>query len=229
MDISCCHEEGANIGKTTSEVVIDVLARQILLYTILIDNAKNSHDNKRYFSMLYDFYTTPEALEIVREQSSKLLGISSTLQPWQSSEYGKFINICSENTLTSVRQCWEEYAKPPITDESQLKQYTSAIARRLASKDIANLTPTFGAVGLESIFHAVAAEAEPWATAAKVSSASPTTSHPNPLLVYSLRAGYTFAIPRSTSKYAGFHLAYAFSDVELYRTSKFLNICSTKS
>src|SRR5579859_5084308 len=81
MDISCCHEEGANIEKTTSEVVIGVLARQILWYMILIDNAKNSHDNKRYFSMLYDFYTTPEALEIVRKQSSKLLEMPAPCNP----------------------------------------------------------------------------------------------------------------------------------------------------
>ncbi|KAI1112517.1 hypothetical protein F5Y14DRAFT_421401 [Nemania sp. NC0429] len=98
MDITCCDVEKA------------VLARNILLLSLLIDGNDFHDDFKLIWNLYYHMKLDGESLELLYSQAEKLVRLSATMDTWQQSKYGPRLRYCDTATLEDVRSMWEFYA-----------------------------------------------------------------------------------------------------------------------
>ncbi|KFA66897.1 hypothetical protein S40285_02310 [Stachybotrys chlorohalonatus IBT 40285] len=93
LDITCC------------DIDERVLARNILLFTLLIDEDKNISGDTLW-NIYYHLYLNEKDINILRQQTEKLLGLSTSLEDWNASTYGKTIKLCNKSTLDDVKLLW---------------------------------------------------------------------------------------------------------------------------
>ncbi|KAK5627044.1 hypothetical protein RRF57_002759 [Xylaria bambusicola] len=96
MDITCCDNQKA------------VLARNILLLSILIDGNNSSDDS--IWNLYYHMYIDSKSFNLLRYQAQKLYDLSASIDTWQRSKYGSRIRFCDTATVEDVRMMWEFYA-----------------------------------------------------------------------------------------------------------------------
>ncbi|VUC36301.1 unnamed protein product [Clonostachys rosea] len=99
MDITCCDREKA------------VLARNIILLTLLLDDHQGAR-NTRNWKLYYHLYITDGDLNALRNHARRLCRLSGSLQDWNRGPYGKFIRFTDRRSLAQVRELWQQYALP---------------------------------------------------------------------------------------------------------------------
>ncbi|KAA6408388.1 MAG: hypothetical protein FRX48_08130 [Lasallia pustulata] len=117
LDITCCDHEAA------------VLARNILLFTLILDYADGSKDPS-IWNIYYHLFLDNESLELLHIQTQKLQSFSTSLQSWHSSKYGRLLRICDQGTLLRVRRIWNSYSSSNLSGEdktSYKKRFESGI------------------------------------------------------------------------------------------------------
>ncbi|KAF8417644.1 hypothetical protein EV426DRAFT_554772 [Tirmania nivea] len=112
-DFTCCDVEPA------------VLARNVLLFTLIADN-ENGKDNLQIWNIFYHLYLDKQSLSLLQHQAEKLCLLSTSLETWHGSKYGSFLRICNKNTLTQLHQLWSLYARP-LTKRTE-KKYRAGLA-----------------------------------------------------------------------------------------------------
>ncbi|KAI1640756.1 MYND finger [Biscogniauxia mediterranea] len=96
LDITCCDVEQS------------ILARNILLFTLLIDGVSTDDAWDLYFHLCIS-----EGLNrTVKDQAAKLLGLSNSLQDWNQGTYGSVLTFCDGGSLHLVKEVWSKYAAP---------------------------------------------------------------------------------------------------------------------
>ncbi|KAI1420729.1 hypothetical protein F5Y12DRAFT_719251 [Xylaria sp. FL1777] len=96
MDITCCDNQKA------------ILARNILLLSLLIDGNDSSDD--LIWSLYYHMSLDSKSLELLRSQAQKLHDLSTSMDTWQQSKYSSRLRFCDTATLQDVRVMWAFYA-----------------------------------------------------------------------------------------------------------------------
>ncbi|KAI0424858.1 hypothetical protein F5Y09DRAFT_353008 [Xylaria sp. FL1042] len=96
MDITCCDNQKA------------VIARNILLLTLLIDGNDSSDD--LIWNLYYHLNIDNKSLELLRSQAQKLHDLSTSRDVWQHGKYGSRLRFCDTATLEDVRAMWALYA-----------------------------------------------------------------------------------------------------------------------
>ncbi|KAK3948027.1 hypothetical protein QBC32DRAFT_373864 [Pseudoneurospora amorphoporcata] len=110
LDITCCDNERS------------IIARNILLLTLLIDMDSKSQTQPSFplspihdlFPIYYHFYVTPRVASLVASQARKLSSdaMSSSLQAWHASTYGLGgLRFCDSHSLLRVREIWQCWAR----------------------------------------------------------------------------------------------------------------------
>ncbi|CAI6096017.1 unnamed protein product [Clonostachys chloroleuca] len=99
MDITCCDREKA------------VLARNIILFTLLLDDTQGAR-NTRHWKLYYHLYITDDDLSALRNHARRLCRLSSSLQDWHRGPYGRVIRFTDRRSLAQVRELWQQYALP---------------------------------------------------------------------------------------------------------------------
>ncbi|KAI0630916.1 hypothetical protein C8Q77DRAFT_1061941 [Trametes polyzona] len=91
-----------------------ILARDILLYTMIMDDVPQRTIWEIYLNM----YISDEARQAVLEQCRKMIACSRTSEDWHASSYGAFLRMGTEHTLVEVRRAWRFYrnSSMPIGD-----------------------------------------------------------------------------------------------------------------
>ncbi|KAF5333140.1 hypothetical protein D9611_002813 [Ephemerocybe angulata] len=85
-----------------------VLARNILIYTLLYDRA-DKKTIKKVWKIYLDVFIDKESFDLIVAQCTKLVDLSSSMERWGSHPYGTFVKFCTEDTMVTLRQYWERY------------------------------------------------------------------------------------------------------------------------
>ncbi|KAB5592330.1 MYND finger protein [Ceratobasidium theobromae] len=106
LDITCCDIEPA------------VLARNILLFSLLEDDTPSNH----VWDIFYHFKLTEHAFGLVATQSRKLADLAASPQTWRESGYGSFLKMVDAASLSELRRYWNMYADFPDISSNRLEK-----------------------------------------------------------------------------------------------------------
>ncbi|KAK4238360.1 hypothetical protein C8A03DRAFT_43874 [Achaetomium macrosporum] len=115
MDITCCDAERA------------ILARNILLLSLIIDDPTGQKDDDNW-DIYYHLYLRPVSFELLQAQAKKLHVLASSMETWRRGEYGKHIKFCDRGTLARVAEIWGSY----LSNSSEETRRTSEESFRAA-------------------------------------------------------------------------------------------------
>ncbi|KAF6822380.1 mynd finger family protein [Colletotrichum plurivorum] len=93
-----------------------ILARNILLFSLLIDNNAPGYTP---WKLYYDLYLEKSDLKLLSDQVKKLLAASESLKTWKASTYGKTLPFCDQATFDDVRAVWQTYDDAASSDDVQ--------------------------------------------------------------------------------------------------------------
>ncbi|KAJ7256453.1 hypothetical protein B0H12DRAFT_1286199 [Mycena haematopus] len=93
-----------------------ILARNVLLLSMVIDNKNTEH----IFDIFFHLYLEKDSLALLVSQCGALLDASTTFQCWKDSRYGSTLRMSSKHTLTELRRYWDQYAKMHVLPNAQL-------------------------------------------------------------------------------------------------------------
>lgn len=102
LDITCCDIESA------------IIARNILLYTLLIDDVDHAKLDQ-IWNVYYHWKLDDKSLNLLEDQVEKLLSLSTTASKWRASAYGMVIRFCDGRTLTKIRKFWNGCSSRGLT------------------------------------------------------------------------------------------------------------------
>ncbi|KAI4861199.1 hypothetical protein F4820DRAFT_74767 [Hypoxylon rubiginosum] len=100
FDITCCDVEPG------------IIARNVILFTLLVDGVSAEHAWKIYF----DFRIDKNTIQLIKDQAQKLLAMSENISQWTGGRYGSLIRFCDAVTLQQARRLWKKYAYLPESD-----------------------------------------------------------------------------------------------------------------
>ncbi|OJJ43643.1 hypothetical protein ASPZODRAFT_74025 [Penicilliopsis zonata CBS 506.65] len=97
LDITCC------------DIETEILARNIVLYTLIL---KDTHDRtaRKIWNIYYHIFLDKDSLKLLRRHAAALVEEGDTLEEWHQGKYGKIIRFSDSGTFARVRQAWEFYA-----------------------------------------------------------------------------------------------------------------------
>ncbi|KAI1269709.1 hypothetical protein F5Y18DRAFT_422660 [Xylariaceae sp. FL1019] len=99
LDFTCCDNHMA------------VIARNILLLSLIIDEAEDGKPNGNcLWEVYHNAYINKESFDLIATQSKKLQHLSVTLDIWRQGKYGPFLGICDSSTLRELGLMWKYYA-----------------------------------------------------------------------------------------------------------------------
>lgn len=204
LDFTCCDIEPA------------ILARNVVLFTLIIEQASAAE----LWELFYHFYVTGKSLITLRDQATRLLDASESIEKWASSPYGTYVRFVNQDTLQQTRQYWVHYRSGQAW-----KQAHTAIAKR--SKEIGEFILLTGVRAAGPFwFHATSTMAHVyrryWETGVAGGNKEDLSRlagsrEVNPLFAASSSATGEFAVHYGIEPMLGFHLAEAFQDSNLIK------------
>ncbi|KAG5648468.1 hypothetical protein DXG03_003079 [Asterophora parasitica] len=117
LDFTCCDFEPG------------VLARNVLLFTMISDNLPQSI----IWNYFYHLYLDKESHTTLIEQCKKLIPLSDDIKSWNSSPYGRFLKMSTAYTLKELGRHWSLYAALPQLPNGRLKLIRKAYAETFKS------------------------------------------------------------------------------------------------
>ncbi|MCJ1251942.1 hypothetical protein MMC30_009180 [Trapelia coarctata] len=212
LDITCCDLEAA------------VLARNIVLYTLIMDHADGSKDI-HIWNIYYHMFLDNDSLELLHNQAKKLHSLSGTIHSWHSGKYGRLLRMCDQGSLLRVRRIWSSYGGSDLSGEDKTsfderfksKIQTARDMNALSSGCGMNVTGFRSAapISFTSLKDLPALFQHFWKhgiTDEERSSISKYT-FPNPMFAGSLEDAFT--LHYGTDPLLGFHLATAYASLSL--------------
>ncbi|OQV09597.1 hypothetical protein CLAIMM_13704 [Cladophialophora immunda] len=124
LDVTCCDIEPA------------VIARNILLLTLLLDDVDGSNDAS-IWNIYYHLCLDSNALELLGTQATKLHELAASMQSWHGGQYGRKFRFCDEGTLTKVRNIWDTYRFTRLNRDDRerfLERSKAAMQRAMESR-----------------------------------------------------------------------------------------------
>ncbi|KAJ5964055.1 uncharacterized protein N7479_003931 [Penicillium vulpinum] len=98
LDATCCDVDTA------------VIARNIVLLSLVLDDVDGTNE-QLIWNLFYHFRIDEGSLDLLQTHIPKLLSLSTSLQAWQESQYGRVIRICDRVSLERVRDMWRFYGE----------------------------------------------------------------------------------------------------------------------
>ncbi|PFH50432.1 hypothetical protein AMATHDRAFT_75636 [Amanita thiersii Skay4041] len=210
FDFTCCDFEPA------------VLARNVLLYTLLVDLQKDDAQKsiQKIWNFYYHFFIDQETFDLITEQSQKLIDLSEHITTWNDSHYGKFLRFCTSHTLSELRRHWSLYVSTKSltkAEKESLKHQFRTNNRWSESRSGINMTSmrAAGPLWMDLMSHGAKHFEHYWKTGvtfndpAEVAKASLT----NPTFAYSVM-GRGFALHYGSDPILSFHLATALAPIQ---------------
>ncbi|KAF9528002.1 hypothetical protein CPB83DRAFT_894720 [Crepidotus variabilis] len=95
IDFTCCDVESA------------VLARNIILFTLIADDASNTKAWQIFYHLLLEL----DSVRILLVHCRKLYAASKSLATWNASRYGRFLRFCTAHSLAEISKFYPLYIK----------------------------------------------------------------------------------------------------------------------
>lgn len=209
LDFTCCDLEPA------------VLARNVLLYTLVADFPEQNVEEhiSRMWNLYYHFFIDQSTLDVLLKQCQRLVDVSTDLPVWNSSKYGSFIRFCDAHTLSSIRRHWMLYIETDNfskNEKDSLRKRFRRDSREEAKHLNFGLTCSAGPLWMElpkdlamKHFHHY------WGTGVVVEDAEDAAAAKliNPTFAYSMM-GLGFELHYASDPLLSFHLAEALAPVK---------------
>ncbi|KAK4184070.1 hypothetical protein QBC35DRAFT_68903 [Podospora australis] len=102
------HSDGAgrHLDFTLCDMEVAIIARNIILFTLIIDDAAGNHHDANWTIFYHQYLSAKDHARLVA-QAKKLHGFAASWNSWQTSQYGKLIRYCDRTTLTKVDEVWQ--------------------------------------------------------------------------------------------------------------------------
>ncbi|KAH0843174.1 MYND finger family protein [Fonsecaea pedrosoi] len=97
FDITCC------------DVDAEIIARNILLYTLLIDDVDGA-DTSRIWNIYYHWKLDQDSLHLLQKQARKLVDMGTTIENWRQQTYGQGLRFCDQGSFDRAVKLWKWYA-----------------------------------------------------------------------------------------------------------------------
>ncbi|KAG2142218.1 uncharacterized protein EDB93DRAFT_1208843 [Suillus bovinus] len=202
LDFTCCDLESA------------VIARNVILFTLLADEGAVKRV-PQIWNIFFHFFLDKASHDLLISHCKKLVELSNDLDSWHNGPYGRFLRMCTGDTLAELRRLWQLYVKTTTCSPSEAKAFESAYAADVkASKakfeSVLTASRAAGPLSMYALKTAGNHYNIYWDTG--ICSAVPKrpseVSHPNPTLAFSM-VGDKFAVHYGTDPLSCFHLAEA--------------------
>jgi hypothetical protein len=197
------------------------LARNVLLFTLLLDDIKGLN-HSAIWNAYYHIFLDAKSLELAHLQSKKLHVLATSIQTWHGGEYGKLLRFCDNETLNKIREIWGGYSVLDLSEDemkSYNKRFKSDLERSLSMrKDLRemglNLTvlrsaapaPPFALDNVTDLYRYYRDHGVTDHDPAKLSKAS----YPNPMFASVVTDSDPMMLHYGTDPLLGFHLATAY-------------------
>jgi hypothetical protein len=114
--MTCCDMEAEIIGNACFPALINSsdlkTARNILLYTLLLDDLDSKNSNL-IWNVYYHTKLDSESLKLLRSQANKLETLATSMEGWHKSRYGNLLRFCDTTTFHRVVRLWAYYTLSP--------------------------------------------------------------------------------------------------------------------
>ncbi|KAK7546391.1 hypothetical protein IWX49DRAFT_645328 [Phyllosticta citricarpa] len=109
LDITCCDSEKL------------VIARDIFILSMFIDIANRNavEITAASCAIFANMVLTETEFQHFRKHGKKLRQRAKSLEKWHNSAYGQIIRFCDSESLNSVSEVWESYAKEEVSNMSR--------------------------------------------------------------------------------------------------------------
>ncbi|EGN92841.1 hypothetical protein SERLA73DRAFT_116652 [Serpula lacrymans var. lacrymans S7.3] len=200
LDFTCCDIDPA------------ILARNVLLFTMIADK----HSNSTIWNIFFHFYVDKDTHSTLIEHCKKLIGLSDTLKNWNSSIYGPHIKMCTEYTLAEIRRHWSLYVELENLPSTRIKAIRNAFTNQYKATMFGSALSTARSSGplLIKAAHVMSDQIKNyWKTGTTFTNSKELAAATllNPTFVYSL-AGERFSVHYGTDPMTPFHLAALFGN-----------------
>ncbi|KAJ7489556.1 hypothetical protein FB451DRAFT_1553345 [Mycena latifolia] len=199
LDFTCCDIDPA------------ILARNVLLFTLLVDDQL---DPTTIWNLFFHFYLDKDSLSQLTAHCKKLLEIGESLEKWGSSKYAMIIRMGTQYTLTELRRHWRLYIDMhslPADRKNTIRDAFSAKSR--SANDLGIGARSAGPLIDKALKVCSEQFMAYWRTGTTFSKAKETSAATflNPTFVYSL-GGDDCNVHYGTDPVAPFHLAALFGN-----------------
>lgn len=195
-------------------IVTLIIARNVLLYTLLIDDA--SSDSPRYlWDLFFNLYVDSTTLELIREQSGNLASLSTSIGVWTEGPYGNSLRIANTETIQLLHHFWTLYHDPTTSFSGAFRNAVKVIYEN--SHEGVELQGFCKSAGPQAMSVQLRYPKGDWCKHSRrfwrtgSDNSSKNDSHCNPLFAYSSAGGSHFAVRKDTDPLLGFHLVTSLS------------------
>ena len=211
---------------TCCDIEPAVLARNVVLYTLIIDELtednRNVSPHLTLWNLFYHFYITKQDLAVLRRHMTKLLNVAGSYKVWTSSSYGEFIKYVDQATLFHLRKYWVQYAATEEEDHVRARnaRARSAIEKRSRELEKSGIVNSARAAGplLATALEVMADTCKNFWISGVAGSNPEDLAHLerneggffNPLFAVSSAPSQDFAVHYGADPLANFHIAEAF-------------------
>ncbi|TFK43950.1 hypothetical protein BDQ12DRAFT_643771 [Crucibulum laeve] len=207
IDYTCCDYEPAT------------LARNVLMFTIIVDN-DNTGTPTILWDIFYHFFLDKPAVDLLLRQSRKLIDLSTNLATWNACQYGHFLKYCTEDSLTEIRRHWilwvetsnftvvqtKELEASFLSGMKTVRERHDGVAVLSSNRSAGPLCLGLGMAGARHFDHY-------WSTGLTAGSPSANATVINPTLAFS-QSGRGFNVHYGTDPILGYHLAIAVAPIK---------------
>ena len=197
------------------------LARNILLFSLLMDNAKTKETvTLDYWSIFYDLHVDAQTFDAIRKQARVLVTASKDMESWTSSAYDRVLRIVNTETLSLLNEYWTKYALYTDQDRTHYYRFRGECKRVVESapggynvQTVQTLARSFGPRLWNGMTLTEHYTNYFWRSGSLEKPSHPQDRQCNPLAVFSAAAGDRFSVHYRTNPLAGFHLAAALTEL----------------
>ncbi|KAJ3505931.1 hypothetical protein NMY22_g17411 [Coprinellus aureogranulatus] len=197
---------------TTCDIEPAVLARNVLLFTLIADGQPSFI----IWNAFYHFRLDAKSHKVLIEQCKKLIDLAESPQKWRESQYGSALKMATDYTLAELRRHWELYAATPDLPANRRKaieqDFTTQAKKNAGASRMSTVTRSLGPLMLQGMDVVAPSLTHYWKSGTLFTDAKSLAEATilNPTFVYSL-AGDVCSVHYGTDPLTPFHLAPAFA------------------
>lgn len=195
------------------------VARNILLFTLLVDDIEGSNDTS-IWNIYYQLFLDDRSLNLLQTQSKKLYDLAGSIDGWHRSKYGRLLRFSDTGTLKKVKEVWASYSISNLTEDEKAsydKRFQVGIQKAVDARNklfgpglVLTGYRSAAPVSAESLTDLPQLYQYFWdhGVMDKASSTQSKAEHSNPM--FASLVTDTFTLHYGTDPMLGFHLATAY-------------------
>ncbi|KAL8864122.1 MAG: hypothetical protein Q9174_007461, partial [Haloplaca sp. 1 TL-2023] len=200
--------------------------RNVVLLTFIADHHPTQAETivpDVLWNLFYHMLIPAADLKALRDHSAKLVEASASLETWQISSFGSFIQFTNRDTLTELREYWIQYRDSDVAGklDASIRGGLSARTKALGNGNVTHGVRSAGAFCIEAITVVGHTYRKYWETGV-ASGDSKSLARlgagqkglANPMFAVSSAPSGQFVVHYGTDPLLGFHLGSTFGDVK---------------